>query len=145
MNKTTAPDLKELTAMHPCEFEEWREKGEHERHVLTRAVARLLTVPENWTVNGEYRAEFGGFFPVQLRFEPPGALFSLCVCSPGDVSGEWLIVFVSADGRCVRDVLRLVPFDPSRISALFAAAGQASLLDYSASGMADYLAEEVSV
>ncbi|WNN46716.1 conjugation system SOS inhibitor PsiB family protein [Winslowiella toletana] len=82
---------------------------------------------------------------MQLRFQPPGALFSLCVCSPGDVSGEWLIVFVSADGCCARKVLRLVPFDPLRISALFAAAGQASQLDYSASGMAEYLAEEVSV
>lgn len=45
------------------------------------------------------------------------------------MSGEWLIVFVSADGRFVRDVLRLVPFDPSRISAQFAAAEQSSLLE----------------
>lgn len=145
MNKITAPDLEILTAMHPCEFEEWREKGENGRHVLTSAVARLLAVPEKWTVNGEYRAEFGGFFPVQLRFEPPGAAFSLCVCSPGDVSGEWLVVFVSADGGCVREVFRLTPFNPARISALIAAAGQAALLEYSTGGMADYLAEEVCV
>ncbi|MGC0951478.1 conjugation system SOS inhibitor PsiB family protein [Pantoea agglomerans] len=60
---------------------------------------------------------------------------------PADVSGEWLIVLVSADGNCVREVLRLTPFDPQRISDLIAAAAQASLLEHCAAGMAEYLAE----
>lgn len=145
MKNTVMNNLSVLTAMHPCEFEEWRERGEGERHVLTSAVLSLLTVPQGWTVNGEYRAEFGGLFPVQLRFAPPGEAFCLCVCSPGEVAGEWLVLIASADGGCVRDVLRLTPFEPSRISALISAAAQACLLKYSMSGLADYLLQEADL
>ncbi len=102
------------------------------------SITRGLTPRRN---SGVYRGEFGGFFPVQLRYTPPGEAFSLCVCSPGDVSGEWLIVLMSADGNCVREVLRLTPFDPQRISDLIDAAAQASLLEHCAAGMAEYLAE----
>ncbi|MGE9553638.1 conjugation system SOS inhibitor PsiB [Erwinia amylovora] len=142
MENTRTTNLDMLTAMHPCEFEEWRARGEGERHVLTSAVLSLLTVPDGWTVNGEYRAEFGGLFPVQLRFTPPDERFCLCVCSPGEIAGEWLVLIASADGGCVRDVLRLTPFGPSRISALIAAAAQACLIEYSVSGLADYLVQE---
>ncbi|MEN4647017.1 hypothetical protein ABEG74_22500 [Pantoea agglomerans] len=41
----------------------------------------------------------------------------------------------------MREVLRLTPFDPQRISDLIAAAAQASLLEHCAAGMAEYLAE----
>ncbi|WP_289626507.1 conjugation system SOS inhibitor PsiB family protein, partial [Escherichia coli] len=37
---------------------------------LTHAVMRELDAPDNWTMNGEYGSEFGGFFPVQVRFTP---------------------------------------------------------------------------
>ncbi|MCT6592756.1 hypothetical protein N3553_23085 [Pantoea dispersa] len=52
------------------------------------------------------------------------------------------MLIASADGGCVRDVLRLTPFDPPRISALVAAAAQACLLEYSVNGLADYLVQE---
>ncbi len=68
MENTVMSNLDVLASMHTCEFEEWQARGEGERHVLTSAVLSLLTVPEGWTVNGEYRAEFCGLFPVQLRF-----------------------------------------------------------------------------
>lgn len=142
MKNTVMNNVDVLASMHPCEFEEWRARGEGERHELTSAVLSLLTVPQGWTVNGEYRAEFGGLFPVQLHFAPPGEAFCLCVCSPGEVAGEWLVLIASADGGCVRDVLRLTPFDPPRISALVAAAAQACLLEYSVTGLADYLVQE---
>ncbi|WP_282601569.1 conjugation system SOS inhibitor PsiB family protein, partial [Pantoea ananatis] len=67
MENTVMNNVDVLASMHPCEFEEWRARGEGERHVLTSAVLSLLTVPAGWTVNGEYRAEFGGLFPVQVR------------------------------------------------------------------------------
>ncbi|MCT6592790.1 conjugation system SOS inhibitor PsiB [Pantoea dispersa] len=145
MENTRARNLDELASMHPCEFEEWRERGETERQAMTSAVLSLLTVPECWTVNGEFRAEFGGLFPVQLRFAPPGEEFCLCVCSPGEIAGEWIVLFASADGGYVRDVLRLTPFEPSRISALISAAAQACLLKYSMSGLADYLLQEADL
>ncbi len=60
---------------------------------------RELDAPDNWTMNGEYGSEFGGFFPVQVRFTPAHERFHLALCSPGDVysglgagSGEYLEV-----------------------------------------------------
>ncbi len=60
MNNNNALNLTVLTEMHPCEFEEWRERGENDRHILTSAVAQLLHVPAGWKVNlvcgGQYSA-----------------------------------------------------------------------------------------
>lgn len=47
-----------------------RAAGSDERRELTHAVMRELDAPDNWTMNGEYGSEFGGFFPVQVRFTP---------------------------------------------------------------------------
>ncbi|WP_419196068.1 conjugation system SOS inhibitor PsiB [Klebsiella pneumoniae] len=44
--------------------------GSDERRELTHAVMRELDAPDNWTMNGEYGSEFGGFFPVRVRFTP---------------------------------------------------------------------------
>ncbi|WP_432417814.1 conjugation system SOS inhibitor PsiB family protein, partial [Escherichia coli] len=44
-----------------------RAAGSDERRELTHAVMRELDAPDNWTMNGEYGSEFGGFFPVQVR------------------------------------------------------------------------------
>ncbi|EFE9101401.1 hypothetical protein CCT86_004564, partial [Escherichia coli] len=43
-----------------------RAAGSDERRELTHAVMRELDAPDNWTMNGEYGSEFGGFFPVQV-------------------------------------------------------------------------------
>lgn len=53
----------------------------------------------NWTMNGEYGSEFGGFFPVQVRFTPAHERFHLALCSPGDVSQVWVLVLVNAGGE----------------------------------------------
>ncbi|EDU1206521.1 conjugation system SOS inhibitor PsiB, partial [Salmonella enterica subsp. enterica serovar Teko] len=59
-----------LSTMIPQEFEDWRDGGEDLRRELTHAAMRDLTCPAGWDMNGEYRSEFGGFFPVQIRFTP---------------------------------------------------------------------------
>lgn len=59
-------------------------------------------------MNGEYRSEFGGFFPVQIRFTPSRGNFSLAVCSPGDISPSWMVVFIPVSGRPF-SVLRTLP------------------------------------
>ncbi len=41
-----------------------RAAGSDERRELTHAVMRELDAPDNWTLNGEYGSEYGGFFPV---------------------------------------------------------------------------------
>ena len=60
---------------------------------------RELDAPDNWTMNGEYGSEFGGFFPVQVRFTPAHERFHLALCSPGDVSQVWVLVLVNAGGE----------------------------------------------
>ncbi len=63
--------LNVLQTMNTQEYEDIRAAGSDERRELTHAVMmRELDAPDNWTMNGEYGSEFGGFFPVQVRFTP---------------------------------------------------------------------------
>lgn len=59
-----------LKTMSSDELEDYRAAGEDFRRELSHAVMRDLTSPSSWSVNAEYRCEFGGFFPVQIRFTP---------------------------------------------------------------------------
>ena len=67
-------------------------------------------------MNGEYRSEFGGFFPVQVRFTPSHGNFHLAVCSPGDISPAWMVVFVPASGRPFSVISTLSDWSPEAIS-----------------------------
>ena len=96
MRTILTPDV--LKTMSCDEFEDWRDSGEDFRRELTHAVMRDLSCPENWDVNGEYRSEFGGSFPVQVRFTPPHGNYHIAVCSPGAISPAWMVVFVPASG-----------------------------------------------
>lgn len=133
----------ELTDMFPCEFEAWRERGDDERHILSAAVMSFLDTPSGWQVNAEYRCEFGGLFPVQLRYTAPDEQFHLCLCSPGEMCAEWLVVLVSADGSFVREVLRTEKFVPDRFNMLLTVAGSICQMDYTVRGTAAFLLEEV--
>lgn len=135
----------ELTDMFPCEFEAWRERGDDERHVLSTAVMHFLDTPEGWQVNAEYRGEFGGLFPVQIRYTAPDESFHLCLCSPGEVCAEWLAVLASADGSFVREVLRAEKFAPERFSALLSVAGSLCSMAYTVREIAAFLVEEVTL
>lgn len=84
--------LNVLQTMNAQEYEDIRAAGSDERRELTHAVMRELDAPDNWTMNGEYGSEFGGFFPVQVRFTPAHERFHLALCSPGDVSQVTLSV-----------------------------------------------------
>ena len=97
MRTILTPDV--LKTMSCDEFEDWRDSGEDFRRELTHAVMRDLSCPENWDMNGEYRSEFGGFFPVQIRFTPSHGNYHIAVCSPGTISPAWMVVFVPASGR----------------------------------------------
>lgn len=63
-----------LKTMSSDELEDYRAAGEDFRRELSHAVMRDLTSPSGWSVNAEYRCEFGGFFPVQIRFTPSWSL-----------------------------------------------------------------------
>ncbi|MGK3549758.1 conjugation system SOS inhibitor PsiB, partial [Escherichia coli] len=78
--------LNVLQTMSAQEYEDIRAAGSDERRELTHAVMRELDAPDNWTMNGEYGSEFGGFFPVQVRFTPAHERFHLALFSPGAFS-----------------------------------------------------------
>lgn len=69
------------------------------RRDLIHAVIRDLSVPANWSINGEYASEFSGFFPVQCRIKPPHARFHLALCSPGDINPVWVLMFINPTGN----------------------------------------------
>ncbi|TXT91314.1 conjugation system SOS inhibitor PsiB, partial [Klebsiella pneumoniae] len=80
------------------------------------AVMRDLTSPSGWSVNAEYRCEFGGFFPVQIRFTPPHGHFDVAVCSPGELNPRWIVVFVTRDGQPFSVVRVMDAFNPELIT-----------------------------
>lgn len=114
MQTVLTPDV--LKTMSHDEFEDWRDSGEDYRRALTHAVMRDLTCPENWDMNGEYRSEFGGFFPVQIRFTPSHGNYHVAVCSPGAISPVWMVVFVPASGRPFSVVRTLKDYLPELVS-----------------------------
>lgn len=87
--------LNALQSMNAQEYEEIRAAGSDMRRNLTHEVMREVDAPANWMMNGEYGSEFGGFFPVQVRFTPAHERFHLALCSPGDVSQLWMLVLVN--------------------------------------------------
>ena len=130
-----------LRNMHPSDFEEWRERGADFRHLLTTDVMEEIMPPPNWHVNGEYGAEFGGLFPVQVRFTPPGGLYHICVCSPGEVSPSWLVVLAADAGDVVRVLLTREDFSPQRFTALLALAADIEDQNFTLKGRAAFLTE----
>ena len=82
--------------MNALEYEDIRAAGSDERRELTHAVMRELDAPDNWTMNGEYGSEFGGFFPARSvshlapRTFSPGVMFAgRCIPALDAGSGEF--------------------------------------------------------
>ncbi|BET44210.1 MULTISPECIES: conjugation system SOS inhibitor PsiB [Enterobacteriaceae] len=105
-----------LKTMIPSEFEDYRNGGNDLRRALTHAVLGKVDAPSGWNSDCEYNAEYGGLFPVQCRFTPAHEHFHIVLCSPGDVSPVWLMVFVSDNGHPVSVVRTLAEFNPQLIS-----------------------------
>ena len=117
----TAYDLKKINALSASDMEFIRQQGKQPRRALSDAVTGLLTVPVGWRVCTEYRAEFGGFFPLQCRFSAAESDdWHLYVCSPGEVSPCWLLVLLSAGGSVVRTLYQSESLEPDVISKLVA-------------------------
>lgn len=105
--------LTDLNRFSPCDFEAIRESGEVARQSLTSDVLATITTPEGWTVIPECRGEFGGLFPVQCRFSPvDNPEVVVCLCSPGELSGTWLLLLASPDGSVLRPLMSGEQCDP---------------------------------
>lgn len=140
MRNVITPEI--LNTMIPEEFEDWRDGGEDMRRELTHAVMRDLTCPADQDMNGEYRSEFGGFFPVQVRFTPSHGNFHVAVCSPGDISPSWMVVFIPASGRPF-SVLRTLPaWNPEVINHTLSLTARLDADGYSQASIISVLAME---
>ncbi|WP_075842791.1 conjugation system SOS inhibitor PsiB [Escherichia coli] len=134
--------LNVLQTMNAQKYEDIRAAGSDERRELTHAVMRELDAPDNWTMNGEYGSEFGGFFPVQVRFTPAPERFHLALCSPGDVSQVWVLVLVNAGGEPFAVVQVQRRFAPEAVSHSLALAASLDAQGYSVNDIIHILMAE---
>ena len=140
MQTVLTPDV--LKTMSCDEFEDWRDSGEDYHRELTHAVMRDLTCPENWHMNGEYHSEFGGFFPVQIRFTPPHGNYHVVVYGPGAISSVWMMVFVPASG-CPFSVVRILKgYQPELVSHTLSLTVRLDADGYSQASIISILASE---
>ncbi|HFP0917050.1 TPA: conjugation system SOS inhibitor PsiB [Escherichia coli] len=79
--------LNALQSMNAQEYEDIRAAGSDMRRNLTHEVMREVDAPANWMMNGEYGSEFGGFFPVQVRFTPVAISYTLALDATLDAQG----------------------------------------------------------
>ena len=100
------------------------------------------TCVADWTMNGEYGSEFGGFFPVQVRFTPAHERFHLALCSPGDVSQVWVLVLVNAGGEPFAVVQVQRRFAPEAVSHSLALAASLNAQGYSVNDIIHILMAE---
>ncbi|MDT3409681.1 UNVERIFIED_ORG: hypothetical protein QE398_000050 [Atlantibacter sp. SORGH_AS 304] len=133
-----------LNSMIPAELEAVRESGDEERRQLSDAVMNTIPVPPGWRVNAEYRCEFGGQFPVQLRFAPERSdRYFLCLCSPGEMLPAWTLFLLAADGGLVRILSQSDRHDPVAVSALLAQVAGLHRINCSAATIAELMNAEV--
>lgn len=143
---TTIYDLNRINSLTASDMEFIRQQGEEARRTLSDAVTGLLNVPQGWRICAEYRAEFGGLFPVQCRLSADGCDdYHLCVCSPGEVTPCWLLVLLSSGGLIVRTLWQSERFEPARLDQLVGQVAGMRRFHCTASTVADLMSREVSV
>lgn len=132
-----------LRTMGADEFEDYCMMGDDFRHALLHAVMRHLYTPAGWSMNGGSGGEFGGSFPVQVRFTPPHEKFYLALCSPGDVSPFWIIVVTTASASPLAVVRIMETFCPASINGALKLAALLDADDYSTADIISIMGLEV--
>jgi hypothetical protein len=115
----------ELDAMSADELEQFAERGQDYRHVLSCSVLNILKVPRGCVVEAEYGSEFGGLYPVTLRIAPEGESpeAEWYVSSAGTECDGWSVCRVDSAGQVV-DLYSDVHFQPDHFNALLAKEAQ---------------------
>lgn len=128
-----------LAQMQADEFEACREAGTEYRWSLSRSVMAAVTLPDTWEMNGERGGEYGGLFPVQVRFAPAHGRFRVALCSPGEISDRWLMVIIPDGGRSVTCVRSRAHFEPATFSVVLSLAAVMDEEGYNFSAILDTL------
>ena len=134
--------LNALQSMNAQEYEDIRAAGSDMRRNLTHEVMREVDAPANWMMNGEYGSEFGGFFPVQVRFTPVHECFHIVVCSPGEASATWMVILVSISGRPFRVIRTHTSFSPETMNHILRLAASLDEAGYSTASIINLLVTE---
>ncbi|MCE1416799.1 conjugation system SOS inhibitor PsiB [Enterobacter hormaechei] len=138
----TVLNLDVLKTMSAEELEDYRAAGEDFRRELSHAVMRDLPSPSGWSANAEYKSEFGGFFPVQIRFTPAHGHFDVAVCSPGELNHRWMVVFVTRGGQPFSVVRAMDTFNQELITHTLALIACLDSDGYSFASIISTLAQE---
>jgi hypothetical protein len=111
----------ELAAMSADELEQFAERGQDYRLMLSCSVLKALKVPEGCIFEAEYGSEFGGLYPVTVRIAPKGgsAAVEWYVSSAGTECDGWSACRVDSAGQ-VTDLYFDVHFLPDNLNALLA-------------------------
>lgn len=119
--------------MTPEDYEQFRSDGWSSRKVLTQAVLRELVSPENHT-------EYGGVWPVSLRYVPPHGRHWFMLTSPGEVCDHWMLLLQSASGQRIKCLRRMPVLDTFLINSLLLRADVLDKKRYTLAGLANELA-----
>lgn len=111
--------LQRLKAFSPCDFEAYRARGEEFRRRLCGTVLHALPVSDAWLADCETRGEWGGVFPVHLRFtHRKNSHVTLDILSPGCESPFWHgLIWIIPDHTGLY-VLNTEQFEPESIGRL---------------------------
>ena len=129
-----------LVAMTPEDYEQFRSDGWSSRQVLTRAVIRELLLPEGWGVSPEHYTEYGGIWPVCLRYIPPHGRHWFMLTSPGEACAHWMLLLQSASGQRMKCLRRMTVLDSLVVNSLLLRADVLDKKRYTLAGLANELA-----
>ena len=127
--------------MTPEDYEQFRSDGWSARQELMRAVVRELLLPEGWVVSLEHYTEYGGVWPVCLRYIPPHGRHWLMLASPGEVCDLWILLLQSASGQRIKCLRRMPVLDTFLINSLLMRADELDKKRYTLTGLANELAD----
>ena len=138
----TLISVEALNNLTPDELEGLRDSGLPERQRMTDCVIAALSIPDGWSIAGEWQNESGGLFPVHCRLTPDlDKPLTLSLCSPGDVSPLWVLMIQAHPAQRVRVLYAAAEFYPDALSDLLAQVDSMLRDGRSAHAIADELGE----
>lgn len=119
--------------MSADELEQFAERGQDYRQLLSCSVLNILNVPQGCIVEAEYGSEFGGLYPVTLRIAPEGESPAVewYVSSAGTECDGWSACRVDSAGQ-VTDLYYDTHFLSDKINALLVLEAQRFITEVAA-------------